>query len=70
MKAPIDHCPHCGSKDGYFEKQQIRGPINFCYNFDGTEADNTDMYNATTFTHGKYAYCLHCGKRLFEMPTE
>lgn len=70
VKAPIDGCQHCGSKEGFFEKQQIHGRINYRYNFDGTEADNTDIYDLTTVTRGKYAYCLHCGKRLFKMPTE
>lgn len=70
MKVPIDHCPHCGSKNGFFEKQYARGRINYIYNFDGTEAENHDMYDLLTFTEGKYAYCMHCGKRLFKITTE
>ncbi len=67
-KAPIDKCPVCGSKDGYYTKEQARGPIQLIYNFDGSESDNGSMYDMLTFSGGKYAYCLKCDKRLFKMP--
>lgn len=66
-KAPIDRCPHCGSSEGYFTREQVRGVVNFRYNFDGSEAENGEMYDNLSYSGGKYAYCLHCGKYLFRM---
>ncbi|OCN01020.1 hypothetical protein A7X67_01560 [Clostridium sp. W14A] len=66
-KSPIDRCPHCGSTDGYYTKEQVHGSIQYMYNFDGTEADNGELYDYLNYTGGKYAYCLRCGKRLFKM---
>lgn len=66
-KAPIDRCPFCGSTDGYYTKEQVHGEVNFRHNFDGSEAENGDMYENLSFSGGKYAYCLNCGKRLFPM---
>ena len=67
IKAPIDKCPYCGSNEGYYTKEQIHGNIYMNFNFDGTEAENGDLYENTRTTGGKIAYCLHCNKRLFRM---
>ena len=66
-KSPVDKCPYCGSDDGYYTKEQVRGSIYYHFNFDGSEADNESMYNLLTYAGGKYAYCAHCNKRLFKM---
>jgi len=66
-KAPINVCPFCGSKAGYYTKQQARGTIEYIYNYDGSEAENDGMYDLLTVKGGIYAYCLHCSKRLFKM---
>jgi hypothetical protein len=66
-KSPIDKCPYCGSDDGYYTKEQVHGPIQYMYNFDDTETDNSEMYNGLILTGGKYAYCINCDKRLFRM---
>lgn len=65
--APIDQCPHCGSDYGYYTKDYIRGSIRYICGFDGTERDNTDMYDFATHSAGKQAYCVECGKYLFDM---
>jgi hypothetical protein len=65
--APIDHCPYCGSDSGYFTKDHAEGRIDYNHNFDGTEADNTCMYDMLTVTYGKRAYCIECGRFLFSM---
>lgn len=65
----LECCPHCGSDEGFYEKMQVRGTIRCRHNFDGTEAENSDMYDYLNYAGGKYAYCLHCNKRLFKMPT-
>lgn len=66
-KAPIEKCPYCGSSEGYYTKEQIRGNVYMNFNFDGAEAENGDLYENTTTTGGKIAYCLNCNKRLFKM---
>lgn len=66
-KAPINRCPYCGSEKGFLSKDYICGPSWVNYNFDGSEADNDEMYDTTKVTIGKYAYCCNCGKRLFKM---
>lgn len=66
-KSPIDRCPHCDSTEGYYTKEQARGVINFRYNFDCSEAENGEMYDNLSYSGGKFAYCLRCGKRLFKM---
>lgn len=63
-------CPHCGSKGGYHTKMQVRGSIVVYFNFDGSEADNTEMYQHLQHHGGEYAYCNDCNKRLFRMVTE
>lgn len=67
QKAPIDRCPYCGSNYGYYTKDRISGPVWYNQNFDGSEADNWEMYESTNITPGKWAYCRNCGKRLFKM---
>lgn len=66
-KLPIDRCPYCGSKDGYYTKEQVKGSVRYNYNFDGSEAENGEMYDYLSYSGGKYAYCLHCDKRLFRI---
>lgn len=66
-KAPIDNCPYCNSNDGYYTKQYARGTIKYNYNFDGSESENGDMHDNLSYSGGKYAYCINCKKRLFNM---
>lgn len=63
----MDKCPYCNSKEGYYTKIQVKGSMIYRYNYDGSEADNGDMYDGLTYTSGKCAYCLSCDKRLFKM---
>ena len=65
--APIDFCPHCGSNEGFYTKMQARGSVINRMNFDGSEAENGDMYEGLRFVGGEYAWCQHCHKRLFKM---
>lgn len=66
-KAPIDRCPHCGSSDGYYTKEQVYGPCVRFYNFDGSECDNGGMHDSICYKGGKVAYCKQCDKQLFKM---
>ena len=60
----MDCCKHCGSDDGYYVKCTYRGSGIFRGNFDGSPAENGDMYDCLNSTPSKYVYCLHCDKRL------
>ncbi|MCA1066082.1 hypothetical protein QTG56_25670 (plasmid) [Rossellomorea sp. AcN35-11] len=66
-KAPIEECPHCQSASGFYSKIQVTGSSVQRYHYDGSEADNTELYAHLNHKESKYAYCLDCNKRLFEM---
>lgn len=63
----LEECPHCGSTAGYYTKTQVRGSVKFHYNFDGSEANNSEMYDHLHHTNGNVAYCVTCEKKLFNM---
>jgi hypothetical protein len=63
----LEACPKCGSDEGYYTKETASGTIRYRYNYDGSEAENGDMYDGLSYKGGKWAYCLSCDKRLFEM---
>lgn len=56
----IDKCPHCGSAEGFYILSDcINVPIRS--GFDGSEKDNSDMYDCATDVHyHRYAYCMEC----------
>ncbi|WP_162944228.1 hypothetical protein [Paenibacillus aceti] len=62
----MKECPHCGG-GSYYQKYQVSGPSRAYSNFDGTEAENGEMYEGLTYRGGKYAYCAGCHKRLFRV---
>jgi hypothetical protein len=66
-KVPINTCPYCGSSAGFFIRQQVTGSISINFNYDGSDADNTEMYDYLTHKGGKVAYCQDCEKKLFNM---
>ena len=65
--ASIESCTHCGSDEGYYTKDYVKGHTVTRFTFDGSEAENTDMYEGLSHRMGKVAYCLNCHKRLFKM---
>lgn len=65
--APVEKCPHCDSKEGFYTKDYIKGSTIYRHNFDGSEAENGDYYDFLDHKTSKYVYCLHCKKRLFEV---
>jgi hypothetical protein len=65
--APIDKCPYCDSEEGYYIKEKVAGAIHFKTKFDGTESDNSDMYDHLEHKSSKSAYCVNCHKRLFKV---
>ena len=65
--APINHCPYCGSDEGYYTKDYVCGPTRYIHNYDGTEAYIGEMYDSVKVKAGKIAYCVNCERRLFLM---
>lgn len=63
---PMEHCKYCSSDKGYYVKYTYKGNGIVRLNFDGSPADNEDMYDCLTAVQSKYAYCLNCDKRLFK----
>lgn len=66
-KAPYEACPKCGDDEGYYTKMQARGLVITRFEFDGSEAENGDMYEGLSYSGGVWAYCLACHKRIFRM---
>ena len=66
-KAPIKSCPHCGSEEGFYSKFSVSGSSVYRHNYDGSEAENSSMYDHINHRTSKYAYCQSCDKRLFKM---
>ena len=67
INPPVDRCPRCGSDEGYYTKDYLYGRSSFNYNYDGTESDNSGMYDGLNCKSGNIAYCINCGKRLFRL---
>jgi hypothetical protein len=65
--APISGCTHCGSDKGFYTKDYVVGKTQYNHNFDGSEADNGQYYEAIKHKQGEHAYCRNCNKRLFPM---
>lgn len=67
LKNKVKECPHCGSEDGYYTKDYVKGHARYFFNFDGEEADNTEYYEGIQIESGKVAYCTHCNRKIFKM---
>ena len=65
IEFPIEVCPYCNSGEGFYIKQQIYGSANFKCNFDGSEANNSDLHDNIFYKDSKFVYCTNCNKRLF-----
>lgn len=60
----IDCCPHCGSNSGFYCKEFVSGKTEWRYNYDGSDADNTEAYDHLKIREGKIAYCQDCNKKI------
>lgn len=61
----IKECPYCHSDIGYYEKYYYSGNGIVRHNFDGTPAENGDMYDGLLAkSKSKYYYCLKCNKKI------
>lgn len=63
----LSQCPHCGGSTWY-ELQRYSGVYEFRTNFDGSEAENGDMFDGATYkTISKYAYCSSCNRKIAKL---
>lgn len=58
----FNYCPHCESKTGFYLKVQVQGTTITNHNWDGTEGDNTHMYDDLRDSGGKVGYCQGCDR--------
>ncbi len=56
-------CPFCGCET-YYEKQTVKGKIEFNSLFNGEEAPNYDMYEGLEHKYSGKCYCRDCDKYL------
>lgn len=59
----LKNCPFCGCKM-YYEKQTVKGNIEFNSLFNGKDAPNDDLYEGLTYTYSGRCYCRDCNKYL------
>ena len=59
----LQSCPFCGS-EMYYEKQGVKGRIEFNSMFNGEEAPNYELYDYISHTYTGRCYCRECNKYL------
>lgn len=65
----LECCPFCKGET-YYEKQYAKGPVSYYYNFDGSEADNSEMHIDITYDYTGRVYCADCDKVLGNIITD
>ena len=59
----IKECPFCGCTT-FYQKFQYRGRGIYFSNYDGSDAENGDMYDYVNATTTGRAYCAECDRYL------
>ena len=59
----IESCPYCGSGT-YYYLSVASGHIATWVNFDGSEADSTQMYNQLNIKPLAFVHCADCHKKI------
>ena len=59
----LKECPHCGSQT-YHYHSAVSGHITNWFNFDGTDADSTEMYSSMNSKALKFVYCANCHEKI------
>lgn len=54
-------CPFCGC-EMYYEKQTVKGQIEYNSMFNGKEAPNDNLYEGLNYYYSGKCYCRECGK--------
>jgi hypothetical protein len=58
----VNSCPYCSSEEGFYLKGFMKGRYIYRFNYDGSEAENGDLYDSLSCKEGKTAYCQSCHK--------
>lgn len=67
MTNNVANCPHCGAEEGYYVKFQVTGWSREFFSFDGSEAENGEMWNMVNTRYSKKAHCITCDKEIKEL---
>lgn len=59
----LTECPYCGSTSYYYLSRPCRY-VTTWLNFDGSMADNTEMYSGLGLKPMKFVYCADCHKKI------
>lgn len=59
----LTESPHCGS-GSYYYLSTVSGHATTWVNFDGSDADNTEMYNGIGHKTLKFVFCAECEKKI------
>ena len=62
----MEYCPFCGCKT-FYEIYYPKGRVYFRFNADGSEADNSEMYEGLSFCKKErenFIYCNNCQEKL------
>lgn len=59
----ITECPHC-EFDGYYYLSAVSGHITTWVNFDGSQADSTEMYTGLNSEPLKFVHCANCHEKI------
>lgn len=59
----LTECQFCGCNE-FYVKEYYFGSLEFILTFDGTEGDNSGMYDGLSVKTNKRTYCRKCNKYL------
>jgi hypothetical protein len=59
----LTECPYCGS-GSYYYLSAVFGHTTTWVNFDGSEADNAEMYSGVGYRPLKFVFCAECEKKI------
>ena len=59
----LDSCPLCGGTTYYYQSA-VSGHITSWVNFDGTDADSSEMYTGMNTKPLKFVFCAECHEKI------
>ena len=62
----MDMCPHCGSEEGFYQKERFKGSCETAYDIHGfikEDGSNADMHDGIIYYFESVnVYCIECRK--------
>lgn len=59
----LTECPHCNGTT-YYYMSQVSKHITTWVNFDGSDADNSEMFTSLNSKAMKFIFCADCHKKI------